>query len=81
MNAKEEGRGPGMPEPISEARPILEAREVVVLLGGRRRGLLKAALPPVRAVAGVSLSLNAGETLGLVKFPTPPLFPTINGPT
>ena len=55
-----------MPEPISEARPILEARDVVVLLGGRRRGLLKAALPPVRAVAGVSLSLYAGETLGLV---------------
>ncbi|HXE70896.1 MAG TPA: oligopeptide/dipeptide ABC transporter ATP-binding protein [Hyphomicrobiaceae bacterium] len=59
-----------MPEPapqaLAEARPTLEAREVVVLLGGRRRGLLKAALPPVRAVAGVSLALTAGETLGLV---------------
>jgi peptide/nickel transport system ATP-binding protein len=46
--------------------PILEARDVVVLLGGRKRGLLRAALSPVRAVAGVSLSLAAGETLGLV---------------
>ena len=59
-----------MPEPapqsLAEARPMLEARDVVVLLGGRRRGLLRAALAPVRAVAGVSLGLNAGETLGLV---------------
>jgi oligopeptide/dipeptide ABC transporter ATP-binding protein len=54
------------PESLSEARPILEARDVVVLLGGRRRGLLRAAVPPVRAVAGVSLALHAGETLGLV---------------
>src|SRR5262245_31791015 len=59
-----------MPEPapksISDAPPMLEARGVVVLLGGRRRGLFKRALAPVRAVAGVSLTLNAGETLGLV---------------
>jgi oligopeptide/dipeptide ABC transporter ATP-binding protein len=38
----------------------------VVLLGGRRRGLFKSALSPVRAVGGVSLALGAGETLGLV---------------
>ena len=55
-----------MPEAIAQRGPILEARDIVVLLGGRRRGLLKAALPPVRAVAGVSLGLQAGETLGLV---------------
>jgi peptide/nickel transport system ATP-binding protein len=55
-----------MPEPIFSSRPVLEARDVVVLLGGRKRGLLRPALPPVRAVAGVSLSLKAGETLGLV---------------
>jgi ABC-type glutathione transport system ATPase component len=55
-----------MPEAIAQRRPILEARDLVVLLGGRRRGLFKAALPPVRAVAGVSLALHAGETLGLV---------------
>jgi ABC-type oligopeptide transport system ATPase subunit len=55
-----------MPEPSSPSRPLLEARNVVVLLGGRKRSLLRPALPPVRAVAGVSLSLKPGETLGLV---------------
>src|SRR5262245_29515958 len=45
--------------------PALEARDVVVLLGGRRRWLRPMVLP-VQAVAGVSLSLRSGETLGLV---------------
>jgi peptide/nickel transport system ATP-binding protein len=45
--------------------PILEAREVVVLIGGFK-ALLRRATPPVRAVGGVSLSLRQGETLGLV---------------
>src|SRR5205085_3692696 len=45
--------------------PILEARDIVVLLGGQKRWLRSAVLP-VRAVGGVSLSLRAGETLGLV---------------
>ena len=44
---------------------ILEARDLEVLLGGRQR-FLGTAVPPVRAVAGVSLTLAAGETLGLV---------------
>ncbi|MDF2765940.1 MAG: peptide transporter substrate-binding protein, partial [Rhodospirillales bacterium] len=47
------------------AQPILEARDVVVLLGGEKRWLRRE-VPPVRAVGGVSLSLRAGETLGLV---------------
>jgi oligopeptide/dipeptide ABC transporter ATP-binding protein len=45
--------------------PILEARDVVVLLGGAKRWLRPAVLP-VRAVGSVSLSLRVGETLGLV---------------
>jgi peptide/nickel transport system ATP-binding protein len=45
--------------------PILEARDVVVLIGGSK-GLLRRATPPVCAVGGVSLSLQHGETLGLV---------------
>jgi oligopeptide/dipeptide ABC transporter ATP-binding protein len=45
--------------------PILEAQNVAVLLGGAKRWL-RASVPAVRAVADVSLSLAAGETLGLV---------------
>src|SRR5215475_2233079 len=45
--------------------PALEARDIVVLLGGKRRWLRPTVLP-VQAVAGVSLSLRPGETLGLV---------------
>lgn len=47
------------------APPILEARNVEVLLGGKRR-FLRAPIAPVRAVAGVSLALREGETLALV---------------
>jgi oligopeptide/dipeptide ABC transporter ATP-binding protein len=50
---------------MSSALPILEARDIVVLLGGQKRWLRPEVLP-VRAVAGVSLALPAGETLGLV---------------
>jgi oligopeptide/dipeptide ABC transporter ATP-binding protein len=47
------------------AQPILQARDVVVLLGGAKRWL-RPPVPAVRAVGGVSLSLRPGETLGLV---------------
>ena len=50
---------------MSTGSPILEARDIEVLLGGQRR-LLRTPIAPVRAVAGVSLQLHAGETLGLV---------------
>ena len=47
------------------APPIVEMRDLTVLLGGRRRWL-RPATPPVRAVGGVSLSVRPGEILGLV---------------
>jgi oligopeptide/dipeptide ABC transporter ATP-binding protein len=50
---------------MSAPAAILEAHDLHVLLGTSRRWP-RAARPPVTAVAGVSLSLGAGETLGLV---------------
>ena len=50
---------------MSAGSPIFEARGIEVRLGGQRR-FLRTPIAPVRAVAGVSLQLNAGETLGLV---------------
>ncbi len=46
-------------------RDIVELRDVVVLLGGQRRWLRPTA-PPVRAVGGVSLTIQQGEIVGLV---------------
>ncbi|MBV9826562.1 MAG: ABC transporter ATP-binding protein [Alphaproteobacteria bacterium] len=45
--------------------PIVELRDVTVLLGGRK-GWLRKSVPPVRAVGGVSLSVQQGDILGLV---------------
>jgi oligopeptide/dipeptide ABC transporter ATP-binding protein len=45
--------------------PALAARDLEVRIGGQRRWLRPAVLP-VQAVAGVSLCLRPGETLGLV---------------
>jgi peptide/nickel transport system ATP-binding protein len=45
--------------------PLVETRNLTVLLGGRRRWLAPS-VPPVRAVGGVSLVLREGDILGLV---------------
>jgi len=47
------------------APAIVELRDVTVLLGGARRWL-RAAVPPVRAVGGVSLTVQPGEIIGLI---------------
>jgi oligopeptide/dipeptide ABC transporter ATP-binding protein len=44
---------------------IVEMADVTVLLGGEKRWLRKA-IPPVRAVGGVNLAVQAGEIVGLV---------------
>jgi peptide/nickel transport system ATP-binding protein len=56
------GVGRDMTDPAGN---IVEMEDVTVLLGGERRWL-RASVPPVRAVGGVSLTVRAGEILGLV---------------
>ena len=46
---------------MSDAPAIVELRDVVTLLG-EKPSLLRATRPPVRAVDGVSLMLQPGET-------------------
>jgi microcin C transport system ATP-binding protein len=56
----------GAPAPIpTDATTTLEARDIRVHFP-IRRGLLRRVVAEVKAVNGVSLSLRAGETLGLV---------------
>jgi ABC-type glutathione transport system ATPase component len=50
---------------MRELPALLELRELKVLLGGKHCWLRKA-VPPVRAVGGVSFSVRQGEILGLV---------------
>jgi oligopeptide/dipeptide ABC transporter ATP-binding protein len=50
---------------MSELPAILELHDLRVSLSGRHQWLRKA-VPPVRAVAGVSFSVRQGEILGLV---------------
>ncbi len=45
--------------------PVLELRDVAVHFAGRA-GLFSAAPPPVRAVDGIDLDIQPGETVGLV---------------
>src|ERR1700760_1381315 len=50
---------------MTDARALLEIEDVVTLYGGGKR-LLGKPRPVVRGVDGVSLSLKAGQALGLV---------------
>jgi peptide/nickel transport system ATP-binding protein len=50
---------------VKQAGDIVEMTDVTVLLGGERR-LLRRPVPPVRAVGGVTLTVRAGEIMGLV---------------
>ena len=49
----------------NEVGDIVEMQDVTVLLGGAKSWLRKP-VPPVRAVGGVSLTVKAGEIVGLV---------------
>ncbi|MCW8085230.1 ABC transporter ATP-binding protein [Sabulicella glaciei] len=56
----------GRPAPVApDALTVLEARDIRVSFP-IRRGFLRRVVSEVRAVEGVSLTLRAGETLGLV---------------
>jgi oligopeptide/dipeptide ABC transporter ATP-binding protein len=50
---------------MTSRRDIVELRDVVVMLGGQRRWL-RPTVQPVRAVGGVTLSMQPGEIVGLV---------------
>jgi peptide/nickel transport system ATP-binding protein len=51
--------------PASNAKQVLEVRDIVLEYPRKHRSLFKAS-PPLRALNGVSLSIRAGETVGLV---------------
>jgi oligopeptide transport system ATP-binding protein len=59
-----EPRGSKTP-PADEAPVVVVAEDLTVTFPGRRR-LLAPSDPPLRAVDGVSLSIRAGETVGVV---------------
>ncbi|MER6954302.1 ABC transporter ATP-binding protein [Streptomyces sp. NPDC000618] len=64
--AKTEVTGPVSPRPAPVTdTPVLEIRDLRVDVGSRRRGLFHRE-PPVYAVDSVSLSVQAGRTVGLV---------------
>jgi microcin C transport system ATP-binding protein len=56
----------GAPTPLPDAAPILLQGDDVRVHFPIRRGLLRRVVSQVRAVDGVSISVRAGETVGLV---------------
>ncbi|MGW0579230.1 dipeptide ABC transporter ATP-binding protein [Streptomyces sp. NPDC002920] len=62
--AEDAAPAPRTPTPPT-AEPVLEIRDLRVDVGSRRRGLFHRE-PPVHAVDSVSLTVEAGRTLGLV---------------
>jgi oligopeptide transport system ATP-binding protein len=55
-----------MPENVNAAQPLLQVDDLKVHFPLPPKGLLRQSAGAVKAVDGVSFSLNAGETLGLV---------------
>ncbi|MCP1312768.1 ABC transporter ATP-binding protein [Halomonas sp. 707D7] len=56
----------GRPAPVTDAQPLLSARQLAVSFPRPRRGLFKRPPPPLEAVKPLNLTIAPGETLGIV---------------